>query len=226
MAKRLPTVLEKAEAEALLDQPNTSCPTGLRNRAILEVLYRAGLRNAEARHLRPGDIRWQDGVIEVRGGKGGKDRVVPIDSETIGWLTAWKGKRPKGSRYFFTTLQGRVLSARYLQTLIKRLAHKAGIERADQVTPHVLRHSYATHLLNDGFTIREVQQLLGHSSIQTTQIYTHVSPGDLAEKIQRHAGDAEKRARVGTLVDKLMALPPDALDALAEALDGHGDLEG
>lgn len=222
MAKRLPTVLEKGEAEALLEQPNTSCPTGLRNRAILEVLYRAGLRNAEARHLRPGDIRWRDGMIEVRGGKGGKDRVVPVDSETLGWLRAWQAKRPRG-RHFFNTLAGGELSARYLQALIKRLAHKAGIERADQVTPHVLRHSYATHLLNDGFTIREVQQLLGHSSIQTTQIYTHVSPGDLAEKIQQRSGNGEQRDRVNTLVRRLMELPADALDALAEALDGHGD---
>lgn len=224
MAKRLPTVLEKDEAQALLRQPNTGCPTGLRNRVMLEVFYRAGLRNSEVRHLRPGDIRWQDGVIEVRGGKGGKDRVVPIDSETLGWLRAWKAERPRG-RYFFNTLQGSELSARYLQELIKRLARKAGIERADQVTPHVLRHSYATHLLDDGFTLREIQTLLGHSNVSTTQIYTHVSPGDLTEKIQRRGENGEKRGRVDTLVRRLMELPEDALAALSEALNAREDPE-
>ena len=218
--KRLPIVLEKDEAEAILAVPNTGCPTGLRNRALLEVMLRAGLRNAEARHLRPGDIRWGSGILEVRDGKGGKDRSVPVDSETLGWLRAWQAKRP-GGRYFFNTLAGGELSARYLQQLIKRLAQKAGIERADQVTPHVLRHTYATHLLNSGFTIREVQQLLGHTSIQTTQIYTHVSPGDLAEKIQRHAEDAEQRDRVTTLAKRLAELPPEALEALTELLEAH-----
>jgi len=225
MAKRLPTVLEPAEARALLDQPNVNCPTGLRNRALLEVMYRAGLRNAEARHLRPGDIRWSTGMIEVRDGKGGKDRTVPVDGETLARLKAWQAIRPAG-RYFFNTLKGGELSPRYLQALMKRLAAKAGIEQAERVTPHVLRHSYATHLLNDGFTIREVQTLLGHSSVQTTQIYTHVSPKDLAAKIQKRSGNGDQRDRVKLLTEKLLALPPDALEALTEALNGHGDTEG
>ena len=82
--KKLPVVLDKEEAEAILAQPNTGCPTGLRNRAILEVMYRAGLRVSEVINLKPGDIRWGSGILEIRGGKGGKDRNVPVNSETLG----------------------------------------------------------------------------------------------------------------------------------------------
>lgn len=218
MPRHLPTVLTKDEAAALLAQTNTSCPTGLRNRALLELLYRAGLRNGEARHLCPGHIRWAEGIVEVRRGKGDKDRMVPVDQEVLGWLRAWQAKRPPG-RYFFCTLKGGPLSARYLQQLVRRLASRAGIERA--VTPHTLRHSYATSLLNDGFNIREVQELLGHADLSTTQIYTHVSPADLAAKIQRRRGDGQKRERTEALVARLLELPEDALAALVEALAGR-----
>lgn len=211
--KRLPVVLEPAEAEALLKQPNTRCPTGLRNRAMLEVMYRAGLRVSEVCKLKPRDIRWQSGLLEVRDGKGGKDRSVPVDNETIGWLRAWQAKRPK-SRWFFPTLQGKQLSPRYLQQLVKRLAHKADLERADQVTPHVLRHSYATAMLNGGFTIREVQMLLGHAALSTTMIYTHVSPRNLIEKVQNHQKEKVKdqAARL------LEVLPAEVREALADIL--------
>jgi len=216
--KKLPVVLDKEEAEAILAQPNTGCPTGLRNRAILEVMYRAGLRVSEVINLRPGDIRWNSGILEVRSGKGGKDRNVPVDSETMGWLRAWQGKRPSRRQRFFTTLQGNPLSPRYLQELVKRLAHNAGVERADQVTPHVFRHTYATELLNDNFTIREVQTLLGHSNVSTTQIYTHVEPRALAEKIQRRAGLSETEQTIRELAVKLAELPPGARKALGDIL--------
>ena len=211
--KPLPIALEPAEVEALLAVPNTRCPTGLRNRAILASMYGAGLRVSEVVSLRRGDIRWAEGMVEVHRGKGGRDRNVPITSETLAWFRAWDGKRSR-SRWFFCTLQGKRLTARYLQQLVKRLARKAGLERWEKVTPHVLRHTYATDLLDRGFTIRDVQVLLGHSNVNTTQVYTHVRPKDLAAKIQA--------PQEPDLIEKLRALPEDAKKALAELLRSLG----
>jgi integrase/recombinase XerD len=197
-------VLERREVEALKAQPNTKCATGLRNRAILEVMHRAGLRVSEVVKLRRRDIRWPDpehqkpGYLEVRGGKGGKDRTVPIDDATVTWLRAWDGARLRGEAFFNTVKAGPQGSPRggpvmplYLQQLVKRLAHEAKLDRPDRVTPHVLRHTYATELLEEGFNIREVQELLGHSDVGTTMIYTHVRPGDLAAKVLARAGIEE-----------------------------------
>ena len=219
--KKLPVVLEKEEAEAILAQPNTGCPTGLRNRTILEVMYRAGLRVSEVINLKPGNIRWGSGILEIRGGKGGKDRNVPVDSETLGWLRAWQGQRPGRRQRFFTTLQGKPLSARYLQQMVKRLAHKAEIERADQVTPHTFRHSYATELLNGDFTIREVQQLLGHSNVSTTQIYTHVEPRVLTAKIQERRINGETNQQIQELAKKLCELPAETRSLLISLLRSY-----
>ncbi len=130
------------------------------------------------------------------------------------WLQRWNERRPKARRAFFCTLAGGPLSTRYLQQVVQRVAEKAGIER--RVSPHTLRHSYATGMLDDGFTIREVQVLLGHSSVATTQIYTHVRPKDLAAKIQGTAGD--KAPGLITLAEKFKALPAEAREALIEFL--------
>ena len=227
MSRPLPIALEPGEARAILAQPNTGCATGLRNRTMIEVMLRAGLRVSEVVKLRLGDIRWSEGILEIHQSKNRKDRNVPVDSETMGWLHAWRAQRPKG-RTFFNSVRnaGESISTRYVGQMVKRLAHKAELERADRISPHTLRHTYATDLLNGGFTLRDVQVLLGHSSVSTTQIYTHVRPKDLAEKIQQRSGNGEKRDRVNTLIRKLMELPPDALEALQEALDGHADPEG
>lgn len=187
MTKRLPIALNRDEVRLLLAQPNVQCPTGLRNRAMLELMYGAGLRNSEARKLSPVDIRWYDGMVDVRNGKGNKDRAMPVPADTLAWLEAWRDQRPAGQR-FFCTLAGGELSARYLQAMVKRLARRAGLAGAERVTPHVLRHSYATHLLDAGFNIRKVQDLLGHSDVKTTEIYTHVNPVDLAEEIRQWGG--------------------------------------
>jgi len=180
-SKKLPQILERQEIAAIKRQPNTRCPTGLRNRAILEVMHRGGLRISEIINLRRRDIRWDICALEVRGGKGGKDRTVPLDNTALAWLRAWDAQRPRG-KTFFTTLKGGILSARYLQQLVKRLACKAGIEDPNRVTPHVFRHTCATELLDEGFTIREVQAFLGHAWLNTTSIYLHVRPETLMAK--------------------------------------------
>ena len=219
--KRLPMVLEKDELGTLLAIPNVRCPTGLRNRSLMEAMYRAGLRISEVVSLRPSDVRLGASVLEVKRAKGNRDRNVPIDQETVDWLRRWKAKRPKGARTFFCTLDGGKLSARYLQVAIKRMAVRAlGEERGSLVTPHVLRHCYATYLLNDGFTIREVQELLGHANVATTQIYTHVRPKDLAEKIQGRTQRTDTQKRARELAEKLSALPEDVRTTLAELLTG------
>jgi integrase/recombinase XerD len=174
--KKLPIVLERGEVEKLLAAPNTGCPTGLRNRAILEVMYRAGLRVSEVVGLRTSDIRWESATLEVHNGKGGRDRNVPVDQETGGWLRAWEAKKPKG-RYFFCTLKGGKLS------------------------------------------VREVQELLGHANIQTTQIYTHVRPNDVAAKIGKRGISREARKQAEALAEKIAALPEEARIALADLLE-------
>ena len=223
--KRLPMVLDKAEVDKMLRVPNIKCPTGLRNRAILETMWGAGLRVGEVVKLKPGDIRWDAGVIEVRDGKGGKDRTVPLFGTTLGWLRAWKEKRPK-STWFFCTLQGRSLMTRYLQEAVKRIAVKAEVENAQRVSPHTLRHSYATWMLEQGCHIRQVQELLGHSHVGTTQIYLHVRPQHLADKIR----EIEQRQTLVTnaatpnvqgLMDKLEALPDDMKRMLVGLLSGN-----
>ncbi len=207
MPKKLPKVISKDEAQALLAQSNTGCPTGLRNRVALELMYRAGLRVSEVTKLKPGDIRWQSGEVEIHNGKGGRERVVPVDSDTMQWLERWQQQRPRKAGRFFTTLQGKPVSIRYLQAMVDRCAEKAGLER-ERVSPHVLRHSYATEKLDEGFTIREVQELLGHSNVATTQIYTHVNPGSLREKVQGGRRDevAEKIAALEQQLEELKTL--------------------
>jgi integrase/recombinase XerD len=219
----LPIVLDKSEAEKLLSAPNTRCLTGLRSRAILEAMYHAGLRVSEVVNLRPGDMRWQEGIIEVHEGKGKRDRNVPVDSETLGWLQAWDAKRPGRSRRFFCTLQGKILTTRYIQRMVKCLARRAKLERASKITPHTLRHSYATELLDGGFTIREVQHLLGHSSVSTTQIYTHVRPSDIAAKIQGKVEGVEPDSQAKALAEKLAGLPAEARELLQGVLNDIQD---
>ncbi|MHB9146809.1 MAG: tyrosine-type recombinase/integrase [Symbiobacteriia bacterium] len=181
MAKRLPEVLTTDEVCSLLEKPNRRCPTGLRNYTILLLMYRAGLRVSEVLHLQPRDIDWKAGDVRVNEGKGKKDRVVPVEPWVLDALGAWQEKRP-ASKWFFSTLDGEQLDDRYLRAMVKRLAKKARIEK--DVHPHMLRHTYATQLLGEGLSIREVQDLLGHADVSTTMIYTHVNPVELRRKIR------------------------------------------
>lgn len=232
-AKRLPVVLTQDEEQALLATINTRSTTGLRNRTILAVMLGAGLRVSEVVNLRGVDVDLQQGEVRVNLGKGGKDRVVPVNSETVAWLRAWAEKRKamglNGKAPFFVGLRegptghgdrerGQGLGVRYVQALVGRLATGAGL--AKRVTPHTLRHTYATRRLNEGFNIREVQALLGHSNVATTQVYTHVSPDELRAKVQ--AQDAKQVPDVDPaileLARVLQTLPVAQREALVAAL--------
>lgn len=214
---RLPDVLKEAEVEALRDQCTQSA-TGLRNRALIELMLSAGLRVSEAVELMPGDIDWKRGEIRVNDGKGEKDRIVPVDSTTLAHLQAWSSKREalgiNGHQPFLVgirTLEG--MTTRNAYAIINKQAELAGIEQS--VNPHMLRHTYATRLLDDGYTIREVQQLLGHADVSTTMIYTHVNPAALRKKIQ--ADDTDDG--VQELARRLQELPEDQRAALAGLID-------
>lgn len=224
--KRQPKILEKAEVEALLRQPNTRCLTGLRNRAILELMYRAGLRVGEICALRPGDIRWEARETLVRG-KGQRERTVPLEERSVHLLELWAEKRPSTRSAFFCTLQGGRMSSRYIQQMVKREAQAAGLDADDRrITPHALRHTYATELLDEGLTIREVQHLLGHSSVATTQIYTQIRPQAIREKITaRSHAEAEAAETAETAADARLSafiqmLTPEQKKMLAGLLQG------
>jgi len=186
--RTLPKILTPDQLEALLARPNIGCPTGLRNRAILELLAGAGLRASEACGVYLRDIDWKRSELKIRAevGKGGREAVLPLDERTFSWLERWKPTRrhhAAGAPWLFCTLRGGQLDRRYIWSMTARYARKAGIE--DPVFPHRLRHTCATELLRDGFDLREVQQLLRHADVRTTVIYTYVSPQALAEKVSR-----------------------------------------
>ena len=174
----LPRYLSPAQVEALLAAPDVSTAVGLRDRAILEVLYATGLRASELTGLVLEGLDLELGVVRVFG-KGGKERLVPLGREARRWTARYLGetrdrfaREGSGSLVFLSQRGGR-LTPMGLWGLVRRHAVKAGIERA--LTPHVLRHSFATHLLERGADLRALQAMLGHADISTTQIYTHVS---------------------------------------------------
>ncbi len=201
-AKRLPDTLSDAEVEAMRNACTRS-PTGLRKRAMLEAMTSAGLRVSEVVALMPRDIDWQAGTIRVNLGKGQRDRVVPVSAETLGWLTAWSFKRGElklnGRHAFFCGIRthGKRLTTRAVHSMISGLAERAGVEKS--VSPHTLRHTFATRALDQGLSIREVQELLGHSDVSTTMIYTHVNPEALRRKIQ----GGEKQKQIAALQKQL-----------------------
>jgi integrase/recombinase XerD len=222
--KRLPVILTDAEVEALVGVIySTKSTTGLRNRAMLQVMLGGGLRVSEVVALKGHDLDFEKGTIRVNLGKGGKDRVVPVDQETQGWLRAWSerraslGKSARDPLFFGLRTRGKALLPRYVHHLVKRLAEAAGIEK--KVGPHVLRHTYASNMLSRGLNLREVQQLLGHANVATTQIYTHVNPDELRRKIQQPEKKEEKvDPQVRALAEVLSALPEEARKALAAKL--------
>lgn len=174
--KKLPQFLILSEIEALLGAPDIKKAEGIRDRAILECLYACGMRVSEIAGLRLNDVNLENAFVRCLG-KGGKERVVPIGRSAIkscvDYLQKVRAKKRAKSDHFFIGRSGRGLTRQYLWQILKRYARMAGIRK--EITPHTLRHSFATHLLERGADLRVVQELLGHADISTTQIYTHVS---------------------------------------------------
>ena len=180
--KHLPNCLTEDEVEALLNAPDLSTPSGLRDKAMLETMYSSGLRVSELLTLERAQVNLSKGVITVFG-KGAKERRVPIADYAVEYIQEYikevRNKSEfKSSKYLFLSKKGEPLSRVYFFKQVKKYSQEAGIET--NVSPHTLRHSFATHLLNHGAQLRIVQSMLGHTNIATTQIYTHVS----SEKIK------------------------------------------
>jgi len=178
ISRHLPTSLTEQEVEALLTAPDIQQPLGLRDRAMLEVLYATGLRVTELVELNISQVRQDMGIVHILG-KGNKERLVPFGDEALYWLNLYTQQaRPsilagKHSSRLFVTARGDAMSRQAFWYLIKRHASQAEISKS--LSPHTLRHAFATHLLNHGADLRVVQLLLGHTDISTTQIYTHVA---------------------------------------------------
>jgi integrase/recombinase XerD len=176
---RLPKVMSEKQVDSLLAAPDADSALGLRDRAMLETLYATGLRVSELVNLKLHEIGFNEGVLRALG-KGSKERLVPLGEQAIDWLGRYLNEaRPeilKGrqSDALFVTARGGAMTRQAFWQLIKRYAAVAGIA-PEKLSPHVLRHAFATHLLNHGADLRVVQLLLGHADISTTQIYTHVA---------------------------------------------------
>jgi integrase/recombinase XerC len=176
LPKRLPAFLPKDESKELLDAPVEDSAAGRRDRALLELLYASGLRVAECCGLDLEDLDRRHGTVRVVG-KGGKERMVPVGDAALAALDAHLGRRGAMGGPLFRNPRGGRLSTRSVHRIVGRRAREAGIAR--RVTPHTLRHTFATHLLGEGADLRLIQELLGHSRLSTTQRYTHVSPEHL-----------------------------------------------
>lgn len=189
LGRPLPKSLTEAEVEALLEAPETEHAQGVRDRTMLEVLYATGLRVSELVGLRPEQLSITQGVVRVLG-KGDKERLIPLGEEALNWLQRFmRGPRNEilGDRlcpFLFPTVRGSGMTRQAFWYLIKKHALSAGI--AKSLSPHTLRHAFATHLINHGADLRVVQLLLGHSDLSTTQIYTHVARERLKSVHQKH----------------------------------------
>jgi len=187
---RLPKVVSEAQVEALLAAPRSETALGQRDRAMLETLYATGLRVSELVGLRLHEVSLDMGVLRVFG-KGGKERLVPLGEEAVDWLRGYlaDGRRAlldgRQSDDIFVTARAAAMTRQAFWQLIKRYAVVAGIDPA-RLSPHVLRHAFATHLINHGADLRVVQLLLGHADISTTQIYTHVARERLKQLHAQH----------------------------------------
>jgi len=189
IGRSLPKSLTEAEVESLLEAPVVSDPLGHRDRTMLEVLYATGLRVSELVSLKHNQVNLNQGVMRVVG-KGNRERLIPLGEEAVKWLQQFmQGPRveillERQTDYLFPTRRGDRMTRQAFWHIIKRYARKAGVDR--DLSPHTLRHAFATHLLNHGADLRVVQMLLGHSDLSTTQIYTHVARERLKELHSTH----------------------------------------
>jgi len=167
--KKLPVILEPGEAERLIKIPNRRYVTGKRNKAILKVQLNMGLRVSEITDLQPGSINLTSQRLRIVNGKGGVDRDLIIPIPLVDCLKAWKDVKPKNTKYFFTTFKGGKLSTRYLCDMIKRYGRRAKINKI--ISPHTLRHTFATEYYRQTKDIETLRRILGHADISTTQIY-------------------------------------------------------
>ncbi|MBA7626826.1 Tyrosine recombinase XerC [subsurface metagenome] len=177
---KIPKVLSQSEIQKLISLPSPKAHTGIRNKAIIGTFAYAGIRAMELVNLKVSDIDLKESWIHIKKGKTG-DRDVPITLQLEPYLIAWNSLRPKHSRYFFTTLKGKRLSDRYIREMIRRLGERINLK----VYPHKLRHSFATHTLKrPDINTRELQELLGHKALSSTQVYTHIEPKELHKKLR------------------------------------------
>jgi len=189
IGRSLPKSLSEAEVDALLEAPTVSDPLGHRDRTMLEVLYATGLRVSELVSLKHSQVNLHQGVMRVVG-KGNRERLIPLGDEAVGWLQQFvQGPRveillERQTDYLFPTRRGDRMTRQAFWHIIKRYSKKAGVDK--ELSPHTLRHAFATHLLNHGADLRVVQMLLGHSDLSTTQIYTHVARERLKELHSQH----------------------------------------
>ena len=189
-ARLLPSVLTEQETESLLEAPDVTTVKGLRDRAMLELLYACGLRVSELIALRRDQVNMQTGVLRIIG-KGLKERLVPYGECAAHWLERYlqearpqlmEGRTEQGD--LFVTRSGRAMSRQAFWQTLRQLAKRAGISKP--LSPHTLRHTFATHLLNHGADLRVVQMLLGHADLATTQIYTHLAHDELKTMHRTH----------------------------------------
>lgn len=185
--RKLPDTLSTQEIDRIIQAIDLSTPQGERNRAILETLYGCGLRVSELTTLKISDLFFDEGFIKVTG-KGNKQRFVPIGNATIKYINMYRNEvrvhqkiHPESIDTIFLNRRGKALTRAMIFTIVKRLVEKAGIKKT--ISPHTFRHSFATHLLENGADLRAIQQMLGHESITTTEVYTHIDKTHLTQVI-------------------------------------------
>lgn len=195
-SKRLPAVLSRAEVAHLIDQVRGGGASAARDRALLELMYASGLRVSEVVDLEVSDIDFEEGILRARG-KGGKERIVPVGSQALNSIRTYlRNGRPslvkdRPQRHLFVNFRGEKLTRQGLYGIVRKYATSAGL--ADRMSPHTLRHTFATHLLSGGCDLRAVQEMLGHADVSTTQTYTHLS----TERLKDVYFDAHPRAILG-----------------------------
>ena len=191
LPKKLPVILTTDEVDSLLEAPNMEKDSGIRDRAMLETMYASGLRVSELCALRMDSVNAKNGLITIRHGKGNKQRSVPIGEFALDYLRLYLNgprKKNKGasSPYVFLNKEGKPISRVYFFVQVKKYAEQVGLDVS--ISPHTLRHCFATHLLENGAELRAVQEMLGHAHLSTTQIYTHVSSKRILSAYDRFSG--------------------------------------